>query len=235
MSFFLENQMFPRSRGLLFSLKPSVKALTACWYHSSCLVFREVTVRNDSILEKVVVLVFFFSQVRQVDRLERDRYSGEFSRLVVRRNFFFRTRRKFSWPAQMDECGEREPSAAFARKNLRSMVRKKQERWIFISHWSAKIIINNWNFIQSPIKTRLLRNHIAQCRVFRSAAETVWMSRECDWLTASSLSLLSHLFLLLHRVWWCHSETASDWKQLCGCCRALKVQRVGFRGTYWQE
>lgn len=115
--------------------------------------------------------------MRQVDRLERDRYSGEFSRLVVRRFSFSELDARSDDPLRWMNVANASQAQPSQEKNLRSMVRKKQEWWIFISHWSAKII-NNWNFIQSPIKTRLLHNHIAQCRVFHLAAATVWMSRE---------------------------------------------------------
>ena len=243
MSYFLKNRMFPRSRGLLFSLKASVKALTACWYHSSCLVFREVTARNDSILEKVVVLAFFFffhKWDKWIDWNTGPLLWRVLPSCCEEEIFFFQSStREIGWPAQMDECGERQTSTAFTRKkttkNSEAWWEKKQEWWIFMSHWSAEMI-NNWNFIQSPITARLLRNHIAQCRVFHLAAGTVWMSRE--WLIDSFFSpsgfTFFKMFLLHHGVWWCHSETTSDWKHLCGYFRALKVWCVGFRGIYWQ-
>ena len=133
MSYFLKNRMFPRSRGLLFSLKASVKALTACWYHSSCLVFREVTARNDSILEKVVVLAFFFffPQVRQVNRLEHGTVALASSPVLLwGGNFFFSELDARDRLTRSDGWMWRTPAkhSLHKKKNnkkLRGMVRKK--------------------------------------------------------------------------------------------------------------
>ena len=197
MSYFLKNRMFPRSRGLLFSLKASVKALTACWYHSSCLVFREVTARNDSILEKVVVLAFFFFSTSHTSEWigTRDRCSGEWSRLVVRRKFFFfRARRERSadplrW-MNVANASQAQPSQEKKQQKTQKHGEKKNKS----DEYSWAIDQLKWSTIETLFRHRSLRDcyatilHNVGCFTWRLGL-CEWA--ESDWLTASSLPPVS--------------------------------------------